>query len=511
MSSTIQPGKILIIDDNETLLEVLEIALGRDQHKVFTANLPSKGLKILDDEDIDIVLQDIRMPEMDGVQLLSKIKEKKPNQVIFLMTAYSTWDVAVNAMRKGAFGYFEKKSPFDTGELRAKINITLQKIYREKSRATSFYAASQIIGYSSQMLSIQKLLELVAPTESPVLIYGESGTGKELIAKSLHFSSLRNNNSFITFNCGEFTNTLIESELFGHTKGSFTGAIDNKKGLIEMAEGGTLFMDELGEMPLDMQVKLLRVLENRELRSVGASKVKKIDVRFIFATNKNIEDMVSKGTFREDLYYRINVVNIRLPPLKERIDDIPLLVGSFLNKFANLNTVKTIDEDTMNAIKLFPWPGNIRELQNKIQRATILTDKKNITLLDIFSKEEIKEFNLLEGALKKMPEIKTSFIEVEKVFPQPIPIPVKINDFPIQSPIFSEKTHSDAPKILHGPIDLEKEVEKMELEYIKSALIKASGNLAGAAKMLNLTIRAIRYKIKKYKIRYSEFPDKDPR
>lgn len=354
MSTTSQTGNILIIDDNESLLEVLEIALSRDGHKIYTANIPSKGLAILEKEEIDIVLQDIRMPEMDGVQLLAKIKAIKPNQIVFLMTAYSTWDVAVDAMRKGAFGYFEKKSPFDTNELRNKINITLQKIYRERSRSTSFYAASQIIGLSAEIQSIQKLIELVAPTETPVLIYGESGTGKELIAKSLHYSSLRNNNAFITFNCGEFTNTLIESELFGHTKGSFTGAIDNKKGLIELAENGTLFMDELGEMPLDMQVKLLRVLENRELRPVGSSKIKKIDVRFVFATNRNLEEMVSKGQFREDLYYRINVVNIKLPPLQKRKDDIPLLVGSFLNKYANQGNSKTIDENTMNALKAYP-------------------------------------------------------------------------------------------------------------------------------------------------------------
>ena len=510
MSANIQPGKILIIDDNESLLEVLEIALSRDQHKVFTANLPSKGLEILDKENIDIVLQDIRMPEMDGVQLLAKIKEKNPNQVVFLMTAYSTWDVAVNAMRKGAFGYFEKKSPFDTGELRNKINITLQKIYREKSRATSFYAASQIIGYSKEMLEIQKLIELVAPTESPVLIYGESGTGKELIAKSLHYSSLRNNNAFITFNCGEFTSTLIESELFGHTKGSFTGAFDNKKGLIELAEGGTLFMDELGEMPLEMQVKLLRVLENRELRSVGASKVKKIDVRFIFATNRNIEDMVAKGTFREDLYYRINVVNIKLPALQDRVEDIPLLVGSFLNKFSKNGTVKTIDEETMTAIKIFPWPGNIRELQNRIQRATILSDKKDITLLDIFSKEEISEFNLKSNQIKKLNEIKTSFTPIEEIKNQLSPTPVKPSILQPSIPIPFDNKDNDIKIKIGENFDLEKEVEKMEAEYIKAALIKASGNLSGAAKMLNLTIRAIRYKIKKYKIRYAEFPNKNP-
>lgn len=505
MSSTIQPGNILIIDDNESLLEVLEIALGRDSHKVFTANLPSKGLEILERENIDIVLQDIRMPEMDGVQLLTKIKEKKPNQIVFLMTADSTWDVAVNAMRKGAFGYFEKKSPFDTTELRNKINITLQKIYREKSRATSFYAASQIIGFSEEMLAIQKLLELVAPTESPVLIYGESGTGKELIAKSLHYSSLRSNNAFITFNCGEFTNTLIESELFGHTKGSFTGAIDNKKGLIELAEGGTLFMDELGEMPLDMQVKLLRVLENRELRSVGASKVKKIDVRFIFATNKNIEEMITKGLFREDLYYRINVVNIKLPPLHKRVKDIPLLVGSFLNKYSNNNIVKTVDENTMNALKKYPWPGNIRELQNRIQRATILTDKRNISLMDIFSKEEIKEYNLNSDLPNKSSEFKTGFIPVENSPTLETISKKPINDSPNIN--LTENLPQESHLVIPDNFDLENAVEKLEAEYIKAALFKSSGNIAAAAKLLNITVRSIRYKSKKYKIRFSDLPE----
>lgn len=505
MSSAVQPGNILIIDDNESLLEVLEIALGRDSHKVFTANLPSKGLEILERENIDIVLQDIRMPEMDGVQLLSKIKEKKPNQIVFLMTADSTWDVAVNAMRKGAFGYFEKKSPFDTTELRNKINITLQKIYREKSRATSFYAASQIIGFSEEMIAIQKLLELVAPTESPVLIYGESGTGKELIAKSLHYSSLRNNNAFITFNCGEFTNTLIESELFGHTKGSFTGAIDNKKGLIELAEGGTLFMDELGEMPLDMQVKLLRVLENRELRSVGASKVKKIDVRFIFATNKNIEEMVSKGLFREDLYYRINVVNIKLPPLHKRVKDIPLLVGSFLNKYANNNVVKTVDEDTMNALKKYPWPGNIRELQNRIQRATILTDKRNISLTDIFSKEEIKEYNLNSDQPGKTSNLKSNFIPIDSSPSSEAVSPKPTTELPTTN--LTENVTQESQLVIPDNFDLESAVEKLEAEYIKAALFKSSGNISAAAKLLNITVRSIRYKSKKYKIRFSDLPE----
>lgn len=503
MSSTIQQGNILIIDDNESLLEVLEIALSRDSHKVFIANLPSKGLEILGKENIDIVLQDIRMPEMDGIQLLIKIKEKKPNQVVFMMTADSTWDVAVNAMRKGAFGYFEKKSPFDTVELRNKINITLQKIYRERNRSTSFYAASQIIGYSKEMLEIQSLLEMVAPTESSVLIYGESGTGKELIAKSLHYSSLRNNNAFITFNCGEFTNTLIESELFGHTKGAFTGAIDNKKGIIELAEGGTLFMDELGEMPLDMQVKLLRVLDNRELRSVGASKVKKIDVRFVFATNKNLEEMVAKGTFREDLYYRINVINIKLPPLHKRIEDIPPLVGSFLNKYSKDNKVKTIDEDAMNAIKCYPWPGNIRELQNRIQRASILSDKKNLSLLDIFTKEEIKEFNLLSDSSLNPNLAPTKNIQEQ------LKMPENIQNTPLQHITSTiDQTNSNTTITIPNYFDLEKEVERLEAEYIKAALLKSSGNLAMAAKLLNLTVRSIRYKTKKYNIRYYELPER---
>ncbi|MCC6581891.1 MAG: sigma-54-dependent Fis family transcriptional regulator, partial [Phycisphaeraceae bacterium] len=277
-------------------------------------------------------------------------------------------------------------------------------------------------------------------------------------------------------------------ELFGHAKGSFTGAIENKKGLIELAEGGTLFMDELGEMPLDMQVKLLRVLENRELRSVGAAKLKKIDVRFIFATNKNIEDMFSKGTFREDLYYRINVVNISLPPLSKRVEDIPLLVGSFLNKYSTNENVKTVDEDTMKALKLYPWPGNIRELQNKIQRATILTDKRNIMLSDIFSNEEISEYKL------------TSFTQKESK-------PVTVENLALN------KTKIEEPEpqpnvILPHNFDLEKEVEKFEAVYIKEALLKSSGNLPAAAKLLNLTVRAIRYKIKKYNIHYAQLTNK---
>lgn len=482
-------GSILIIDDNESLLEVLQIALQRDKHKVFIAATPSLGLEILNNEKIDIVLQDIRLPEMDGVELLTKIKELNPNQIVFMMTAYSTWEVAVNAMRQGAFGYFEKKSPFDTKALRNKINITIEKIRRELEKTSSFFAASQIIGDSKEIKEIQKLIELIAPTESSVLIYGESGTGKELIAKSLHSSSLRNKSPCITFNCGEFTSTLIESELFGHVKGAFTGASHNKKGLIELADGGTLFMDELGEMPLDMQVRLLRVLENHEVRPVGSSTVHKVDVRYVFATNKNLEEMVEIGTFRKDLYYRIDVVNLKLPTLKDRVDDIPLLVGSFLNKFAKNNIVKKIDQETLDALMTYPWPGNIRELQNKIQRASILSDGKNIKTSDIFTEEDIKEFHLVNIAhIENSPKSETNLIE------QPI-IPSSKNDLDL---IVKAKSDFQFP----SDFNLENEIESIESDYIKKALIITDGNLTNAAKILNISFRSIRYKVKKYKIEH---------
>ncbi|PCJ62524.1 MAG: hypothetical protein COA79_03165 [Planctomycetota bacterium] len=486
----VNTGSILIIDDNESLLEVLEIALKRDQHKIITASTPTKGLEILKSEDIDIVLQDIRLPEMDGVELLSKIKEIKPNQIVFIMTAYSTWEIAVNAMRLGAFGYFEKKSPFDTKALRNKMKITIQKIRRERGRTTSFFAASQIIGDSQEVKDIQKLIQLIAPTESSVLIYGDSGTGKELIAKSLHYSSLRNKNSFVTFNCGEFTSTLIESELFGHVKGAFTGAIENKKGLIELAHGGTLFMDELGEMPLDMQVRLLRVLENNEVRPVGSSIVHKVDVRYIFATNKNLEEMVEANKFRNDLYYRIDVVNLKLPPLKNRIDDIPLLAGSFLNKFSINNKVKEFDEGSLNALRSYPWPGNIRELQNKIQRASILSDEENIIITDLFTADEIKEFHLSEAV---------STVDVQA---EPEPQPVKHQSIPTNSNVLKSQPQDNNVFEFPSNFDLEKEIERIECKHIQNALNITDGNLTKAAKILNISFRSIRYKVKKYKIEH---------
>ena len=380
---------ILVVDDEPNYLVVLSELLRDEGFEVFTAPGGVEGLKLVQEVDLDLVITDMQMPEMDGLQFLDKIKEKNSHLPVIMITAFSEVEKAVAAMQAGAFNYLAK--PFSNAELLVNINKAVQHyaLIRENSRLrkemltrTGF---SGMVGKNKHMLQVYEVIEKVAPTPSSVLISGESGTGKELVAKAIHFNSPRAAKPFITVNCAALAENLLESELFGHEKGAFTGAVAMRKGRFEMADGGTLFLDEIGEIPLALQAKLLRAIQEKQFERVGGSKTLSVDVRIVSATNRELKDEVKKGNFREDLYYRLNVIHLVLPALRERQDDIPLLVDYFVKTIAGRLGKSTldIDKEAMRLLVSLPWEGNVRELENTIERAAILCDNNMITSDDV--------------------------------------------------------------------------------------------------------------------------------
>jgi two-component system NtrC family response regulator len=380
---------ILIVDDEKNYLLVLEDLLSEEGYQVVTADSAKAGLEIVESHDLDAVITDMKMPGMDGMALLGHIHTMKPDLPIVMMTAYGTVEKAVEAMRKGAFDYILK--PFENEELK----LTLRKAidhYRLicKNRFLTQqleerYQFSNIIGKSASMQRIYQLIEKVAPTKATVLITGESGTGKELIARAIHYNSTRRDAPFISVNCGALPETLLESELFGHEKGAFSGAVSQRKGRFELAHGGTLFLDEITEMSPPLQVKLLRILQEMEFERVGGSQSLKVDVRVVAASNRDLKAEVAAGRFRSDLFYRLNVVRIQLPALRERTDDIPLLVNHFVAKHSQGVEPSNImmEPDALRLLLDYPWPGNVRELENVIERAIILSHGNRITVKDL--------------------------------------------------------------------------------------------------------------------------------
>jgi two-component system response regulator PilR (NtrC family) len=330
--------KILVVDDEQSMREFLDIMLKKEGYKVSLASNGDEVLKYIDKDIFDLVLLDIRMPKMDGIAVLKKIKSTSPETVVIMITAYASADTAIKAMKEGAYDYITK--PFKVDEIKLIIKNALEKKHLQKENVLlkrvvrDRYVFDNIIGQSPKMLALYDLLEKVAPTKTNVLITGESGTGKELVAKAIHFNSPRKEKAFVTLNCGAIPEALIESELFGHMKGAFTDAIATKKGLFEMADEGTIFLDEISELPLMMQVKLLRVLQDREFKRVGGTEDIRVDVRIIAATNKDLERAVKEKRFREDLFYRLNVIQIKLPNLRERREDIPVLAAHFLKRYS---------------------------------------------------------------------------------------------------------------------------------------------------------------------------------
>ncbi len=447
--------RILIVDDELSICEVLSIALRKEGYDVATETNPRKALDRFRKDPFDLVIQDLKMPEMDGIELLREIKKAREDALVVVMTAYSSWDRAVEAMRLGAFHYLNK--PLDT---RAGLRATVSRALAVKessarlacSHEESMRSIGHLLGDSPPIREVRELIRKVAPTDSTVLIHGESGTGKELVARALHAGSPRAQKPFVALNCGAITETLMESELFGHVRGAFTGAVTDKTGLMESAAGGTFFMDEISEMSLPLQVKLLRALEEREFKPVGSAKTHSVDVRFITATNRILKERVDAGQFRGDLYYRLNVISIKLPPLRDRRGDVPFLAGHFLRNFARdmKKDVVRFSEGGRSALERHDWPGNVRELENAIQRAVALSGGRELTAEDL--------------GLGSM---------------RPASAPRIVAETPVE-------------------IDLDREVAQLEIRHLKDALQRAAGNYTKAAQSLRMSLRSFRYKLQKY-------------
>jgi two-component system response regulator PilR (NtrC family) len=444
--------------------ELLTIVLRRDGHEVLVADSGRSGVEILRRERIDVLITDIRMPEMSGVDLLREARRIDPAITSIVMTAFASAETAVEALRLGAADYVNK-SPAAAHELRLRVRKELDRKRLEQENVLlkrvlhTSHQFSNIIGSSGPMVAVFQLIEAVAPTASTILISGESGTGKELVARAIHVNSPRKDRPFVALNCGAVSETLLDSELFGHMRGAFTGADTNRKGLIEVAEKGTIFLDEIGEMSPLVQVKVLRVLQERRFRRLGGTDEVEADIRIIAATNRDLGKMVAEGSFREDLYYRINVIPVRLPPLRERVDDIPLLAEHFAARFASImgKPIAGVSGAAMACLQAYTWPGNIRELENALERAVALERSASILV------ESLPESVRASAALS-------------------VPPAVAADAFPSVG------------------FDLEQHVQHIEREYIAEALRRSGGVKGKAADLLGMSFRSFRYYTKKYNL-----------
>ena len=380
-NSSKHKGTIVIADDEPNIRRVLEAALTRDGYSVVTAENGKKALDALaSTTQVDVLISDLIMPDMNGVELLEAAREIDPSITVLMITGHGSIKSAVDAMRLGAFDYITK--PFDMDEMKIVVKKAMERRHlidenRDlRQQLKKQYKFDSIVGQSGKMQEVYKLIERVADSKASVLIRGESGTGKELVARALHYNSCRAQQPFVPIVCVALSEQLLESELFGHEKGSFTGAVGQKAGRFELAHGGTLFLDEIGDIPGNIQMKLLRVLQEREFERVGGVKTIKVDVRVVTATNQNLEKVVAEGKFREDLYYRLQVVQILLPPLREKKEDIPSLVEHFIEKYnkENARNVKYVSPEALEMMLRYNWPGNVRELENTIERAVVLAD-----------------------------------------------------------------------------------------------------------------------------------------
>jgi DNA-binding NtrC family response regulator len=410
---------VLIVDDEVGTRESLRMILKND-YEVFLAKNAEEAFLLIKEHPPDIILLDIILPDLDGLKVLEKIKQKEPDVIVIMITATRTVKTAVEAMKLGAYDYITK--PFDTDELCLIISraLSAQALEKEvkylREEIDKSFGFENIIGTSKAMEDIFKIVRQIADSKSTILVMGESGTGKELIARAIHYHSNRRNYPFVTINCAAIPETLIESELFGHEKGAFTNAIERKLGRFEVAHQGTLFLDEIGELSATTQAKILRFLEEREFTRVGGSKTNKVDVRLITATNKDLTELLKKGSFREDLYYRINVVPIMIPPLRERKEDIPLLLEHFIKKFNNENkkNVKGVSKEAFELMTNYEWPGNVRELENLIERVIALTSNEYIQTNELpFSLINLSKIN---GLKEYILNGKVSFLKAEEEF-----------------------------------------------------------------------------------------------
>ena len=454
-------ARLLVVDDERSMRELLSIVLRREGYDVSLAENGRMAIDRLERSRFDLLISDIKMPDMSGVDVLRAAKRIDSDIVGIMITAFAAADTAIEAMRLGAHDYLSK--PFDVDELKIKVRNALEQrqlrqenVLLKRALGTSHQFAN-IVGRSEKMLAIFKLIEQIARTESTVLVTGESGTGKEWVARAIHFYSLRRDRPFVALNCGAVPETLLESELFGHMKGSFTGASANKKGLVEAAEKGTLFLDEIGTMNPMMQVKLLRVLQERKFRRLGGVEELEAAIRVIAASNQDLPKAVADGKFREDLFYRINVIPIHLPPLRERGEDIPLLAEYFLVKYRDQmgKDVHALSQESMDLLEAYDWPGNIRELENVIERAVAL-EKSQTILPESLPEHIVKRVSKGPAAAGLLPE--TGF-------------------------------------------NLEEHVEGLEKEYITQALARAGGVQVKAAELLGMSFRSFRYYVKKYNLK----------
>ncbi len=413
-------GKLLIVDDEKVALKNLEHVMKKEGYEVTATQSGANALAFLESQTFDVVLTDLRMEKVDGMQILKKCRENHPDTEVVLITGYATLESAVEAMKHGAFYYIAK--PFRLDEVRKVASEALEKVRlrrenRElRAQIDSFQGKVKII---TQDIHMERLLETarqIAPTDCNVLVAGESGTGKELFARYVHFNSARGDGPFLAVNCGAFNEDLLANELFGHVRGAFTGAHADKKGLLEAACGGTLFLDEVTEMPLSMQVKLLRVIQEREILPLGGTAPVKVDVRFIAATNREIQETVKAGDFRQDLYFRLNVVSLLVPPLNKRREDIPLLAFHFLKKAATLmkKAVTDIAPETLDLLKAYDFPGNVRELENIIERGVAITNGETILpahLPDDLRELTIRTFRKKQGRIPSLEEQEKDYIQ----------------------------------------------------------------------------------------------------
>lgn len=413
-------AKILIVDDEKIALKNLEHVMKKEGYQVISTQSGQNALKILEEQSFDVVLTDLRMEKVDGMQILKRCKELNTDTEVIMITGYVTLESAVKAMKNGAFNYIAK--PFKLDEVRRIVSEAVEKVNLKKEnkelreQIESYHGKVKIITQDADMQRRLDTAKQIAPTDCNVLLTGESGTGKELFARFIHFQSNRANNTFFAINCGAFTEELLGNELFGHERGAFTGAITMKKGLIETATGGTLFLDEITEMPASMQVKLLRVIQERELLRLGGTEPIKVDVRFIAATNRNLQDAIKNGSFRQDIYFRLNVVSLSIPPLSRRKDDIPLLSYYFLKKYALLmkKDIREISQDAFGILMNYDFPGNVRELENIIERGVALTNTNTIDVAHL--PEDLKELNIKtfrkkDGKIPSLEEQETAYIK----------------------------------------------------------------------------------------------------
>jgi DNA-binding NtrC family response regulator len=407
-------AKILVIDDDTSLRRVLEYNLQEEGYDVATASSGEDGLSQLEQFRPNLVITDMKMSGIDGLMVLKSVKERSTDTLVIIITAFGTIDVAVQAMKAGAYDYITK--PFNREALKLTVRKALQfsdlteENKRMKSELSDKTDFRTIVGSSKEMEKIFQMVGKVADTEAAVLITGESGTGKELIARSIHANSSRRNAPFVTINCAAIPRDLLESELFGHAKGAFTGAIKEKEGKFQLADGGTIFLDEVGELLLELQPKLLRALQEKEVEPVGSTKVQKLDVRIVSATNRNIGKAIADGTFREDLYYRLSVIEINLPPLRERREDIPLLLRYFCIKHC-IDQI-TFEKDALEALNMYTWPGNVRELENTVERLLIMRNSDTISIADL--PDKFREHKRPGSALLQLPDEGYSLEQLER-------------------------------------------------------------------------------------------------